>query len=158
VKLWTLRSCLYPFIPYSVYSSCWKCNDPKLPVRVMRFLTVWWLLLLKRVNCISYPRTVCILPFVGVQPSVSGCFRILIFSVCNVKKAIVCNCGTDDLTSNQRLMLDTKSVFMHICFRFLLSVSNLICYLLRNKETLIKFVRKCWSEDITWKTCECLDG
>lgn len=73
--------------PYSSFSSSCVCNDPKLPTRVMRFVTVWWLLLMIRVTCISYSGTVGMLPLCLVQPPVSCRFRILIFSVDSIKKA-----------------------------------------------------------------------
>jgi hypothetical protein len=82
------------------------------------------------------------LPLVVVQPSVSCRFGILIFSAWSIKKATLCICGTDDLASNQQLMLNPKSAFMPSVFA-LFYVFNLIWCLLRNKEMRNKFVRQC---------------
>jgi hypothetical protein len=71
-----------------------------------------------RVTCISCSGTVGTLPLVVVQPPVSRRFHILIFSVYIIKKASLSSCGTDDLASNQQLMLDPKSAFMPSVFAF----------------------------------------
>jgi hypothetical protein len=121
--------------PYSTFSSSCLWNDPKLPTRVMRFVTVWWLLLMISVTCTSYPGTVGMPPFVVVQPPVSCRFRILIFSVYSIQKATPSSCGTDDLANNQQLILDPKRACMLSVFAFF-CVFSLIWYLLRNKEML----------------------